>query len=73
MEAKKFKKILNLNKKEILKPVHTQCDSNNNVEQAPEITEEQMKFIKERIKRIDKGEVKLIGFDEFKRRFRKYE
>lgn len=73
MEAKKSKQILSLIKKEKLKLVQTQCDGNINEEQAPELTDEQMKFIKERIKRIDKGEVILIGFDEFKRRFRKYE
>ena len=73
MEAKKLKDILNFDKKEELKPVHTKCDSSDNEQLAPVLTEEQMKFIKKRIKRIDKGEVNLIGFDEFKKRYRKYE
>ncbi|MBK8549910.1 MAG: hypothetical protein IPL53_02175 [Ignavibacteria bacterium] len=72
MEPEKPKTIPRLNKKEKRQHGKTLCDIINE-EQAPELTKEQMKFIKDRIKRIDKGEVKLIGFDEFKRRFRKYE
>lgn len=72
MEAEKLKEILSLSKEEKLELVQALWDSISK-EYIPDISEEQIRIIKERLERIDKGESKLIDFDEFKERYRKYE
>jgi len=72
MEAEKLKEILSLSKEEKLELVQTLGD-NMSEEYQPDISREQLKIIKARLERIDSGETKLIGLDEFKKRYIKFE
>ncbi len=72
MEAGKLKEILSLTKEEKLEFVQTLWD-NITEEYQPDISEEQIKIIKERLERIDNGSTKLIGLDEFKKSYIKFE
>jgi hypothetical protein len=42
-------------------------------ETPPELTKEQIKLIKERLKRIDSGETKLMDWDDVKKKFSRFE
>lgn len=72
MEAEKLKEILSLSKEEKLELVQTLWD-NISEEYQPDISREQLKIIKERLERIDKGETKLKDWDEIKKKYGKFE
>jgi len=72
MKAQMLNEILSLSKEEKLELVQVLWD-NISKEYIPEISEEQIKLINDRLERIDKGESKLVDIDDFKKRYSGFE